>query len=47
MFSDDTVHAGHFASFGQGEMCGIIDEYLAGGRRIGDVGDWVGSEMTD
>lgn len=40
-----TVHAGHFASFGQKEMCEIIDEYLAGGRRIGDVGDWVGSEM--
>ena len=23
----------------------IIDEYLAGGRRIGDVSSWVGSEM--
>ena len=40
-----TVHAGHFASFGREEMHQIIDEYLAGGRRIGDVSDWVGSEV--
>ncbi|SEO20139.1 Glyoxylase, beta-lactamase superfamily II [Salinihabitans flavidus] len=35
------IHAGHFASFGQGKMVEIIDEYLAGGRRITDTGSYV------
>ena len=41
-----TVHAGHFDSFGQDGMLQIIEEYLAGGRRIGDIGGWVNDEMS-
>lgn len=35
------VHAGHFGSFGRQRMLDIIDEYMAGGRRLGRVEDWL------
>lgn len=35
------VHGGHFASFGKERMGRIIDEYLAGGRRITGADDWI------
>ncbi len=41
-----TVHAGHYASFGQDMMHQIIDEYLGGGRRPGDIDAWVNAEMA-
>ena len=41
-----TVHAGHFNSFGRAEMLQIIEEYLAGGSRIGDISHWLGSEIS-
>ncbi|MGB1258324.1 MAG: MBL fold metallo-hydrolase, partial [Thiolinea sp.] len=41
-----TVHAGHFGSFDRAGMLQIIDEYMAGGRRLGNINDWVGCEMS-
>jgi glyoxylase-like metal-dependent hydrolase (beta-lactamase superfamily II) len=41
-----TVHAGHYQSFGQAQMIAIIDEYLAGGRRAGDIEDWIQDELS-
>jgi glyoxylase-like metal-dependent hydrolase (beta-lactamase superfamily II) len=35
------VHGGHFASFGRDKLLAIMDEYLAGGRRLGDADAWV------
>jgi glyoxylase-like metal-dependent hydrolase (beta-lactamase superfamily II) len=35
------VHGGHFASFGRDRLAVIVDEYLAGGRRIPDADSWV------
>ena len=43
--SVSTVHAGHFKSFNRAGMQQIIDEYLAGGRRIGEINDWLGRKM--
>ncbi len=40
-----TVHAGHYQSFGRDMMLTIIDEYLAGGRRPGDIDAWVKAEI--
>ena len=37
----DTIHGGHFDSFGRSRMIEIVDAYLAGGMRIGDSADWV------
>jgi len=39
------VHAGHFESFGREKMIEIIDDYLAGGRRVGDPDAWIAGEM--
>ena len=36
------VHAGHFGSFDRDGMLTIIDEYLAGGRRLGNIENWLG-----
>lgn len=36
-----TVHAGHDASFGQDRLHELIDEYLAGGLRLGDAAGFV------
>lgn len=41
-----TVHAGHFQSFGRDRMIEIIDEYRAGGRRLGDPEAWIAGEVT-
>lgn len=37
----DRVHAGHDPSFSGQKMREIIDEYLAGGRRLADVGEFL------
>ena len=39
------VHGGHGLSFGRDRLKLIIDEYLAGGRRIGDLDDWLAKAM--
>lgn len=41
-----TVHAGHGLSFGRERLKRIIDEYLAGGRRIGDLDEWLTRNMA-
>lgn len=41
------VHAGHEASFGRERMVEIIDAYLAGGRTLGDVGQWINSRTKE
>ena len=38
------VHGGHFGSFGRDTMRAIIDEYLAGGRRIPDAASWLAGQ---
>ena len=40
-----TVHAGHYISFNRDQMITIIDEYLAGGRRPGDLDAWIKGEI--
>lgn len=42
-----TVHAGHFASFGRDRLIEILDEYRAGGRRVGDAANWIAQEMGE
>ncbi len=39
------VHGGHSGSFGRDHMITIIDEYLAGGRRLGDIGAWLDGQV--
>jgi glyoxylase-like metal-dependent hydrolase (beta-lactamase superfamily II) len=39
------VHAGHGLSFGRDRLKLIIDDYLAGGRRIGDLEEWLAKAM--
>jgi hypothetical protein len=39
------VHAGHGLSFGRDRLKLIVDEYLAGGRRIGDLEEWLAKAM--
>jgi len=41
----DTVHGGHYGSFDRSRMGEIIDEYLAGGRRIGDHDAWIAGQI--
>ncbi len=41
-----TVHGGHYASFGKERMLDIIEEYLSGGRRIGNSADWVRANLN-
>ena len=41
------VHAGHGGSFSRARMQTIIDEYLAGGRRIGDVETWLQDTLKE
>ena len=41
----NTVHAGHYMSFDRQKLRTIIDEYLAGGRRPGDLDAWIRGEM--
>ncbi|OED44861.1 hypothetical protein AB833_00580 [Chromatiales bacterium (ex Bugula neritina AB1)] len=42
-----TVHGGHFPSFDKQRLRVIIEEYLAGGRRIGNSADWVGENLAE
>ena len=39
------VHAGHFNSFGKGRLIALLDEYKAGGLRVGDPGNWIAGEL--
>lgn len=41
------VHGGHFRSFGRERLLEIIDEYLAGGRRIADADSWLSGAGPD
>lgn len=40
------VHGGHSSSFGRETMQTIIDEYLAGGRRLGDTEAWIAEQIA-
>ena len=40
-----TLFGGHYDAFGRDKMLEIIDEYLAGGRRMGDPAAWIESQM--
>lgn len=37
----ETVHAGHFASFGRARLHELLDEYANGGLRVGDPATWI------
>lgn len=41
-----TVHAGHFRSFGRDRLIEILDQYRAGGRRIGDAETWLADQIA-
>ncbi len=41
------VHAGHFASFGKDRLHALLDEYAAGGLRVGDPEAWISSECAN
>ena len=43
----ETVHGGHYASFGRERMIAIVDAYLAGGATIGDVGGWIARQNAE
>lgn len=45
-FPVQTVHAGHFGSFGQARLLDLLDEYAAGGLRVGDPDAWIAGEMA-
>jgi glyoxylase-like metal-dependent hydrolase (beta-lactamase superfamily II) len=40
----ETVHAGHEGSFGRARLVELIDAYLKGGQRLGDVGAWLAKQ---
>ncbi|HKI81397.1 MAG TPA: MBL fold metallo-hydrolase, partial [Pseudodesulfovibrio sp.] len=40
------VHAGHGGSFDRDRLKLIIDEYFAGGRRIGNLEEWLARAMA-
>ena len=42
----DTVHAGHYGSFGRDRLRALIDAYLAGGQRIADVAQFMQEETA-
>jgi glyoxylase-like metal-dependent hydrolase (beta-lactamase superfamily II) len=44
-FDVETVHGGHYGSFGQQRMLEIIDNYLAGKGVMGDAGNWIDSQL--
>lgn len=46
-FDIETVHGGHFESFGRRRMIEIIDDYLAGRGAMGDAGTWVASQLEN
>lgn len=41
----DTVHAGHEPSFDRDRLKVIVAEYLAGGRRPGNIEEWIRNEI--
>ncbi|MCC5968515.1 MAG: MBL fold metallo-hydrolase [Pararhodobacter sp.] len=41
------IHGGHFQSFDHARMIEIIDEYLAGGRRITDADSWLSGDTPN
>lgn len=40
-----TVHGGHFGSFGRARMIELLDEYAAGGLRVGPANAWLDGEI--
>jgi len=44
-FDIDTVHGGHYESFGRQRMIEIIDDYLAGRGSMGDARAWIESQL--
>ena len=40
-----TVYGGHYEPFGRAKMLEIIDEFLAGGRRMGDPAAWIAGQV--
>jgi glyoxylase-like metal-dependent hydrolase (beta-lactamase superfamily II) len=40
-----TIHGGHYNSFGREKLLSIIDRYCRGEGRIGDPSDWINSEL--
>ena len=41
-----TVHGGHFGSFGKDRMNEVIAGYLAGDGRLVDPKDWVSKQLS-
>ena len=41
-----TVHGGHYTSFDRARMHQLIDNYFAGGQRIGDPEAWIERKIT-
>jgi glyoxylase-like metal-dependent hydrolase (beta-lactamase superfamily II) len=39
------VHGGHFGSFGKDRLIELLDEYKAGGLRVGDPDEWLAGEI--
>lgn len=42
-----TIHGGHFASFGRDRLLELLDIYKAGGLRVGDASTWIDGEAKD
>ena len=41
----ETVHGGHYGSFGRKRMLEIIDDYLAGKGVMGDANAWIDNQL--
>ncbi len=44
-FDIESVHGGHYESFGQQRMYEIIDNYLAGKGAMGDASAWIDNQL--
>ena len=44
-FDVETVHGGHYESFGRQRMLEIIDDYLAGKGAMGDASAWINNQL--
>lgn len=44
--SIDTVHAGHFGSFGPARLNALLDKYANGEMSLGDPDKWIAAEMA-
>jgi glyoxylase-like metal-dependent hydrolase (beta-lactamase superfamily II) len=42
----EVVHAGHDASFGKARLMELIDSYLSGGQRLGNLSQWLAEQST-